>query len=381
MQLTKASLRAHLVDQLLPLWATHGLDREAGGCWNRLDHALEPVPDGFKRLVVHARQVYAFSRGIELGAGPWAREAASHALAFMTRHFWDTDDGGWFLTTSDSGEPLDRRKDLYAHAFALFALAEHHRIAGEPQSLRRARETLEVLRARMRRSKAGGFHEAMSGEWQPLPGPRLQNPHMHLVEALLSHHRVAPDDGALADAAELIGLLDGRWADRTTGALCEAFDAGWQRAAGEAGQGVEPGHCFEWYALLNAFLELGGRGEARALAERLWGFGERHGLDADGGVFDRVDRDGKPLDPKKRLWPQTEHLKACAVRLRTRPGGEGRKRLEASLAHCVERYVDPATGGWREHLSREGRVLSDAQNATSVYHVVSALCELLRVAS
>ena len=379
MRLTRASVRAHLVDELLPLWARHGLDRRKGGCWNRLDASLVPMPDGFKRLVVHARQVYAFARGVELGAGEWAREAAAHAFDFLVRRFRDERHGGWFFTTSDSGEPLDRRKDLYAHAFALFALAEHHRVFGARESLEVARETLEVLRARLRNPR-GGFVEAAGEDFAPNPGPRLQNPHMHLCEAFLALHEVAPGEGALAEAGALVELLGARWADPRTGALCEVFDAAWTPAAGEAGTAVEPGHGFEWFALLQRFAELGGAHDAGRLAERLFGFAERHGLDADGGVFDRVDRDGRPLHSTKRLWPQTEHVKARAVLARIDPSPERRARLAAALETCAKRYVDPASGGWREQLSREGRVLSQAQNATSVYHVVAALSEVLRVA-
>jgi mannose/cellobiose epimerase-like protein (N-acyl-D-glucosamine 2-epimerase family) len=378
MRLTRASLCAHLLDELLPMWARHGLDRARGGYWNRLDRTLAPTPDGYKRLVVHARQLYVFSRAQELGAGAWAAEAAAQGLEFLTRHFWDASHGGWVLTTTDDGAPLDRTKDLYAQAFALFGLAEHHRVTRAPESLRLARQTLELLRAHMREPRAGGFHERTGDDWRPLPGPRLQNPHMHLVEALLSLHAVSPGDGALAEAASLIELLATRWADPKTGALCESFDARWQPAAGEAGQGVEPGHCFEWYALLRRFAELGGAGDVAPLAERLFGFADRHGIDADGGVFDRVDRSGRPLHARKRLWPQTEHLKARALMAAGRPSA--RPRLEAALEHCSKRYVDPATGGWHEHLARDGRVVSEAQNATSVYHVVTAFCEVLKVA-
>jgi len=379
MRLTRASVRAHLVEELLPLWARHGLDRKAGGCWNRLDAGLAPMPDGFKRLVVHARQVYAFGRGVELGAGDWARQSAAHAFEFLVRRFRDERHGGWFFTTTDSGEPLDRRKDLYAHAFALFALAEHQRVFGGDESLRLARETLGVLRTRLRDPR-GGFVENAAEDFSPNPGPRLQNPQMHLCEAFLALHAVAPAEGALADAAELVELLGSRWVDPGTGALGEVFDGSWSPAPGEPGQVVEPGHGFEWYALLQRFADLGGTGSARALAERLLGFAARHGLDADGGVLDRVDRDGRPLHTTKRLWPQTEHLKALAVQLQRAPDPARRARLASALETCTKRYIDPTHGGWREQLSREGRVLSQAQNATSVYHVVTAFSEVLAAA-
>ena len=379
MRLSRAALRAHLVDELAPLWERHGLDRAHGGYWNRLGPGLAPMPDGFKRLLVHARQLYSFSRAAELGAGAWAGAAASHGLDFLVRCFWDPRHGGWFTTTSDSGEPLDRRKDLYGHAFAIFALAEHHRISGEPESHRLSRATLALVRDRLRDAKHGGYFEAAAEDWQPLAQPRRQNPHMHLFEALLSLQAVAPAEGALSEAAAILELLASRWSDPATGALGELFGPDWQVASGEPGEIVEPGHGFEWFALLERFVELGGDRRARGLADRLIGFAERHGVDADGGVFDQIARGGESLSSGKRLWPQMERLKALAVQVRAREGHR-RDTLEAALAHCAGRYIDPETRGWREQLARDGRVLSSAQNATSVYHVVAAFGEVLRVA-
>ncbi|MFI5314825.1 MAG: AGE family epimerase/isomerase [Myxococcota bacterium] len=380
MRLSRAALRAHLLGELLPLWERRGLDRARGGYWNRLGPELKPAADGFKRLLVHARQIFAFSRGAELGAGDWAEAAAAHGLEFLTRRFWDPKHGGWFTTTSEGGEPLDRRKDLYGHAFAIFALAEHHRVSGEPESLRLARATLSLVRERLRDAEAGGFFEAASEDWQPLAGPRQQNPHMHLVEALLALHAVAPGEGALAEASALVRLLAARWSDRATGALGEYFAADWTPASDASGRVAEPGHGFEWFALLHRFAELGGDAGALDTAIRLLGFAERHGVDVDGGVFDQVDRSGAALRTDKRLWPQTERLKALATLVRVRPDPERRRQLEAALEHCAERYIEPASRGWREQLARDGRLLSSAQNATSVYHVVAALGEALRVA-
>ena len=375
MVFSRVTLRAHLVGELLPLWERHGLDRSRGGYWNRLGPELEPVPDLHKRLLVHARQIFSFTRGAELGAGAWARAAANHGLEFLVRRFWDGQHGGWFTTTDDAGAPLDRRKDLYGHAFAIFALAQHYRACAEPESLRLALATLELVRGRLRDPVAGGFLEAASEDWQPIRGARRQNPHMHLVEALLALDEVAPGSGALAEARALVELLGARWVDARTGALGEHFDPLWQPLAGDAGRIVEPGHHFEWVALLDRLVAREASDATIALAERLFEFGRRFGVDRDGGVLDQLDRDGAPLASSKRLWPQTERVKAIAARLRA--GGDAvlRRELESGLQYCFARHVDPKTRGWHEQLSRDGRVLSDAQNATSVYHIVLALDE------
>jgi mannose-6-phosphate isomerase len=379
MQLSRVTLRAHLVDELLPLWERHGLDRTRGGYWNRLGPDLAPLADGHKRLLVHARQIFSFTRAAELGAGPWAQAAAAHGLEFLLERFWDPRNGGWFTTTDDAGAPLDRRKDLYGHAFAIFALAHHHRACAEPESLRLALATLELLRERLRDPVSGGFFEGASEGWQPLSGPRRQNPHMHLVEALLVLAEVAPDSGALRDARALVELLGTRWLDARTGALGELFDPSWQPLAGEAGRIVEPGHHFEWVWLLDRLHALEPRDSTRAIAERLFDFARRFGVDADGGVFDQLDRAGQPLLLTKRLWPQTERIKTLAARTGATADTALRRELEAGLRYCFARNVDPKTRGWFEQLSRDGRVLSDAQNATSVYHVVVALEEAAKV--
>jgi mannose-6-phosphate isomerase len=309
--------------------------------------------------------VYAFSRASELGAGDWARSAAQHGNEFMQHRCWDSRHGGWFHRTTLAGEPLDTRKDLYDHAFAIFALSHHYRAFREGQSLALARETLGLVQERLRDAKHGGFLEAASEDWRPLAEPRRQNPHMHLVEALLALHEVAPDAGALREAEALVELLAQRWVDRQ-GALRESFEADWR----PAGSVVEPGHHFEWTWILHRFAELGGRGDAAPLADRLFDFASRHGVDADGGVFDQIEADGRLVTGTKRLWPQTERVKALACR------GD-RTELAAALAYCARRHVDPLHGGWHEQLARDGTVLSEAQNATSVYHVVFALSEAM----
>jgi mannose-6-phosphate isomerase len=378
MHVSAVRLRAHLTNELLPLWERHGLDRGRGGCWNRLGPELQPMPDGHKRLLVHARQIYAFTRGAELGAGPAASAAAAHGLDFMLRRFWDARHGGWFTTTDDDGAPLDRRKDLYGHAFAIFALATHHRASGEPESLRLACATLDLLRERLRDRVAGGFFESASEDWRAsVDAPRRQNPHMHLVEALLALDEIAPESGARADARALVDLLAARWIDPRSGALGEHFDRTWRPLPGEPGQSVEPGHHFEWVWLLDRFAARQAGGPTAALADRLLQFARRFGVDANGGVLDRLDRDGRPVAFTKRLWPQTERVKSLAARVRAGGHPELRGELEAGLRYCFARHVDAKTGGWHEQLARDGQVLSEAQNATSVYHVVFALGEAI----
>ncbi len=339
--LSSNELRRHLREVLLPLWAEHGVDPEGGGFHNRLHSDLRPAPDSFKRLLVQARQIYAFSAIDE----PWALRVATRGFAFLRERFLDSDRGGWYLTTED------RSKDLYAHAFVLFALAHYHRASGETEAMRLAESTWEVLRDNLADRTHGGFFEGADETWEVQRGPRRQNPHMHLLEALLAL-------GWQQEADALVALFHDRFYDEKSGSLGEHFDECWEPLDTPEGQIVEPGHHFEWVWLLHG----------RSSAPGLFDFACRHGVDEDGGVFDQVDRSGSVLVATKRLWPQTEGIKAYAVR------GE-LDLMRVALDYCFSHYVDPTHGGWNEHLTRDGQVFSRFMNATSVYHVVMALTE------
>jgi mannose-6-phosphate isomerase len=362
-----ALARAHLLE-LLRVWWEHGLDQERGGCWNRLSHALAPVREPQRRLLVHARLLWAFSEGVLQGAGEPARVAARHAHACLMERFRDPRRGGYWLAIGADGAPADERKQLYAHAFVVFALAHYARAFGERAALDEARAVLALLRERLS-SPAGGWFEWAARDWSALPGPRLQNPHMHLLEALLELDEVEPDPEARDMADRIFALCADRFVDRAQGCLGEQFDADWRPLASAEERRVEPGHHFEWAWLLHSYARArGGHPEALLLADLLHRFARRHGVDSDGLVFDALEPSGRLARASKRLWPQTEHLKALAVRGECIP-------LRAALQRVLGAYRDPETGAWREQLDRAGQIVSDALNATSVYHVVLALRE------
>ncbi|HVH05067.1 MAG TPA: AGE family epimerase/isomerase [Myxococcota bacterium] len=363
MEWTAARLRRHLLEELLPYWAERGADRAHGGFWNRLDGAGHALAEDHKRLLVQLRLVYAFSEGARLGA-PWALELAAHGVAFLERGYRDARHGGWFLTATPDGSPLDRRKDFYAHAFAVFAYAAYHAASGDRAALARAHETVTFVRERLRDPRHGGYFEEADEAGNPLRDlPRRQNPHMHWLEALLALHAVAPDAALLADARALLELLAQRFVDRSTGGLMEHFAPDWKITDPV----VEPGHHYEWTWLLAAHRDLLGPAASDPLAAQLFDYAERYGLDADLGVFDRANGPGLAPSSTKRLWPQTERVKALAAR------GDA-PALRAALGALFARYAR-SDGGWIEHVDRDGRPLTDLQNATSVYHVTLALRE------
>jgi len=383
MTISSDRIRTWLSDSALPLWSSAGLDDNAGGFFDDLSLDGDPLKNAPKRLRVQARQVYVFSHAHLLGwtAAPGQvppLDAAASGFDFMVEHYWRDDPGGFVYAVDRDGAVTDSRIGLYEQAFALFACAWYFRACGDDRAKIGAERIIAFLDAHLADRANGGFFENLSHDL-----PRRQNPHMHLLEALLTLHAATGDADALARARGLVALFRERFFERETGTLGEFFDAGWNPAVTTAGQIVEPGHHYEWTWLLYHYGAAGG-GDCGREAEALYRFAERHGIDRGpaataGLVFDSLLRRGVDLDDNKRLWGQCEAIKAQTARLEFAGDEAARARLDEMLERLFDCYILEDTGLWREQLRRDGTPIRDTAPATSLYHLFLALTEVLRV--
>jgi len=354
----------------MPFWADRGLDRTNGGYVEMFD-AAGAASAPYKRTRVIGRQLYVFSHAAIQGWSGGAA-AAEHGFRFLVDRA-RLPNGGWARRLSRSGQVIDARADLYDIAFVLFALGWYARFSGEAEPLRLAHQTLDRLDAEFRLPGGGFAHEL------PMTGPRLQNPHMHLLEAGLSLLEAAPGDERFRTLTdEIADLFDQRLYDRNSGTIAEYFDNDWRSAPGELGRTVEPGHQFEWAWILANHQRLTGRDHA-ATATGLAGFAEAHGVDPSTQVtFDAVRDDGQPLDRGSRTWPNTERIKG-AIAIYELAGRDPRAALAGSAGLLLDRYLTPA-GLWTDRFDEHGAPTIDTVPASTLYHVFLAFSELLRVA-
>jgi mannose/cellobiose epimerase-like protein (N-acyl-D-glucosamine 2-epimerase family) len=295
--------RAFLVEDALPLWSSRGV--YPNGCFvEHLDLAGNRVDPGFTRVRVQARQIYVFSHAqvTELFAQP---DLCTRAVDFFIRSAWLGADRGWAKLIDRHGNLIDGSSDLYDISFALFALAWRYRAASDPICLEIAHQTLDFLNRKMKHPLGGYYNDDTRSV------PRLQNPHMHLTEAMNAWFEASGEARFRNLAGELVDLVDLRLSDAATGTLPEYFNADWTPAAGPEGDIVEPGHQFEWAWIIAHYGRLS-RSPRHALMRCLINSALRHGLDeATGLTVDQVDRNGRVIAASHRLWPQTEALKAC----------------------------------------------------------------------
>lgn len=367
-----AAIAHWLFDIALPRWAEAGVDHEQGGFVEQLTLAGEPDYTTPKRMRVQARQIYVYSHGAMLGWKGPALESARAGFEFLTQHCWH-EEGGWVFAVSRDGRPHEPRREAYEQAFGVMALAWYYRASGDSRALDWIDRTLGFLDTALGDEVHGGYREAV-----PDALPRRQNPHMHLLEALLVLHEATGRPDALSRAAKLIALFRQHFLDPKSDTLGEFYTGDWQPAEGVTGQLVEPGHHFEWVWLLHQYGRLSGD-DCSDEAARLYRFAESHGVDQDGLSYDALRRDGAIHDDNKRLWVQTEAIKAQVARHEFAAEPKAPRRLAVLLEGLFAHYLDAGNGGWQDHLRRDGTGFAKFAPASSFYHVFLALSEVMRV--
>jgi mannose/cellobiose epimerase-like protein (N-acyl-D-glucosamine 2-epimerase family) len=201
--------------------------------------------------------------------------------------------------------------------------------------------------------------------------PLRANPHMHLLEAALAWIAVDQDPAWRRMADTIAALCLERFVDPASGALREFFSFDWMPAAGVEGRICEPGHQHEWAFLLDRWSKLTGRGKSGAVS-RLIAFADVHGVDAGRRVaINAVLVDGTIFDPIARLSAQAERVRAYLASCR--PDCD-----LADAANGLRRFLATATQGtWFDQLTADDRLIAEPARATSLYHIVGAVTELL----
>ncbi|UYN97322.1 MAG: AGE family epimerase/isomerase [Enhydrobacter sp.] len=369
-------LRSWAIDHALPLWATRGFDREHGRFEERLTLDGRPVVDVPIRLLVQARQIYSYGLAARRGWYPKAAELVEVGFATMRREYHRPDGAeGWVCAIHRDGSIADAKRDLYALAFVLLAVASYVQTTNRREALSIADETLDFIDAAMT-GPVGGYLDALPAT----DNLRRQNPHMHLFEGLLSLWTASGDERYLRRAKELVGLFRDHFFQRPHGILAEYFDERLEPATGVKGRICEPGHHYEWVWLLRWFERASGE-VLRPFCDALYSHADRHGYDAAGLVVDELLDDGTVRTASHRAWPMTEAIKANVVEAMSGRRGAADKATVLAGKLMDQFLARGFVGGWMDRVDADGKPATDFMPASTLYHVLCAVDEFDRLSA
>ncbi|MFP4890832.1 AGE family epimerase/isomerase [Paraburkholderia sp. EG304] len=354
---TANALREHFANVVLPMWRGPGFNHALQLPYEALDATGgEPLPAQRYRAMACARQLFTFAQAGDM-------EHARVLFDSLTRTFRDADHGGWFYSVDALGVPLDTTKDLYTHAFVVFACAEYARRSANLDALKLVHSTTALIQSNF---AADGdlFNAALNADFSKVTATPLQNPLMHLTEAWLAACQATRDNVFGAAVRRLAGAVARHFVHAPSGCIAEL-------PIGASDNRLEPGHQFEWYWLVRQGGALfDGTGLIEALA-RAFAFAQQHGVDANnGGVCASLDEAGNVNDATQRIWAQTEYLRALACH----DDPAVRAALPQQIARFQRCFLHDH--GWFECKTSSGEVARDDMPSTTPYHLATAYAAL-----
>ncbi|KFE51986.1 AGE family epimerase/isomerase [Pseudomonas syringae] len=357
-----ARVQTHFLQKIVPVWLGPGWNAELALPYEAVDALHQPLPPQRYRAMACARQLFLFSCLIDHPSVPDASSRAAALFRSLQRHFHDAEHGGWFYSIDPQGAPLDRRKDLYTHAFIIFACAHYWARVREPLVESVLNAALNVVAERF--ADDDGLYDAVLNEdWTTLNSGPLQNPLMHLAEAFLATIEVREDGATLAALDALTAAMQRRFVDTEHGVMLE-------KPLTAVDNWYEPGHQFEWFFLLESSEHLRGSPLHRSLTTA-FAHSETQGVDPrTGAVVAMLEAGGKIKDGSQRIWAQAEYLRALTLR----PGSEA--ALSRQLLALQANFLHDT--GWNECLDSNGQISRSDMPSTTPYHLATCYIGLAK---
>ena len=350
-----AVYRDGLLEDTLPFWLTHALDRRCGGYITSLgrDGTVLDTDKGMWQQGRFAWLLGHLYNNVE--ARPEWLDAAKLGIDFLLEHGFASNGQMLFLATRE-GLPLRRRRYAFGEAFAAMALAEYAKAVGSDEHASRSRQLLENFRTFHGNAERTGF----APKFEPTRPVRGIGEPMIQIGAAQILRDCLGDDGDTGRIDRCIETIERLHVKPDIECVMETVGPNGEIVDHFDGRTLNPGHAIEaaWFILHEARLR---DNDARliALGSKMLDWMWRRGWDAEyGGMLYFRDVRGLPVQEywhdMKFWWPHNETITATLL-AHVLTGDEKyaqwhRQVHDWAYAH----FPDPECGEWFGYLHRDG---------------------------
>lgn len=358
LQQCRDAYRSELIDNIMPFWMEHGLDRVNGGVYTCLDRDGK-LMDTTKSVWFQGRFgficAYAYNN-IEKRQ-EWL-DASLSCIKFLEDHCVDTD-GHKFFTVTAEGEGIQKRRYVFSECFCAIAMAEYAKATGSKEYAEKALKEFQNIRRMM---ATPGFLPAKT----TVPG-RSHSIIMILLNVAVIVKQVIEHPDLDAQIESSLYDIEHYFMHPEFEALLESVTPEGGLIDTIAGRVINPGHCIEtaWF-IMECAKDSADSHHLNEVALRIldwswkWGWDEQYG-----GIINFKDcKNFPPQDYSQDMkfwWPQCETIIATLYAYKL-TGDE--KYLEMHrLANdwTFKHFKDTEYPEWYGYLHRDGSVAQPAK--------------------
>lgn len=347
--------RDTLLDDVIPFWTEHSVDREHGGFLTFLDRDGSVFgPD--KPVWLQGRIIWMYSKLYNTveKRQEWL-DLARHGLDFLLKHCFD-EDGRMFFAVTRDGKPLRKRRYLFSEVFAIMGLAEYAKASGEDWARQKAAEVFDLM---MRYHTTPGLLEP---KVDPETRPMKSHSMPMILLATCQIARQVDDRPIYSETIERsLHEVFNHFAKPELKALLETVGPNGEFLDIPEGRTVLPGHAIEtaWFIMEEGRYRNNPDLSLKALPILRWSL--ERGWDKEyGGLLYYTDLTGKPCTQyewdMKLWWPHTEAIYATLLAYYLTGDDMWLEWHEKVHDYSFKHFADPDYGEWYGYLHRDGTV-------------------------
>lgn len=327
-------------------------DREHGGFHHTIDATGTVTPTPHKIVLIQARLLYNYAEGVKAGL-EFCREPADHLYDFLTSTLRTP--GGWYTSLVDGALHVPEGLDTYMNLFVVIAMARYAQAAGRAEARAEAWRLFRLIEEKtipgdLRTDGVLGCWGSDARPFAPM-GTYAGNNVLHYLEALdcLRDAGLQTELGnRVFDVREffLARILDPQ--DFIT---YDAFPDGFQEPDRRPGTYASLAHGLEWFGF---FREWPGAELPAATEQAILDKAIQCALQPDGHFMDQFYLPERRCAGAASFWTQAEAVKGfgLAARCRGAPYGEAFRR---TAEFYFAKFLD-ADGGVFSAVDRNGVV-------------------------
>ena len=352
-------MRRFLLDNVLPFWAEHAIDREFGGINTMLDREGKPYGTD-KNVWFAGRTMYTYALAYnELEKKDEYLEIAKIMYDFLPKCELDKTGRLPFISARD-GRALVVNDAYFSETFAAIGCAEYYIATGDRKVWEKAEQYFDIAYRLYKEDLA-----RVPSENPPVPETKALGPSMIMLSISQVLRKVKKEkyDVIAKECADeiLVHFIDGK-------GLLENVGLGGEFIDSPTGREVNPGHSLEaaWFLMAEGVYQNNDlyKAKAKEIIDISMKLGYR-----DGGIIAFCDCDGNPPSQlewdMKIWWPQCEAM--IANRLCFNVFGEEKylRDFEALRDWCFARYPDPEYGEWYGYMHYDGTLANTLKGNVS----------------
>lgn len=397
------------MDALIHLFFPTAMDSN-GGYWTNFEYDWTRSEAQPKMLVTQARGLWTAARAsLVYPDNDTLKQAAHHGYQFLTEKMWDTENGGFYLYASDKTATTPKHKMIYAHAFAVYALAAYSKINPDPAVKDWLQKAFMWMEEVSHDTLYLGYYNLVlpnnlsQEDIQKIgwgnPNWKDQNTSIHILEAFTTLYEVMPTPLVKQRLEEMLHLVRDSMVNEA-GYLHLYFTSNWQPISHQDSSRTyilahlkydhrSFGHDIEMaYLLLEASKILYGEYDTQtlAVAKRLidqtlaYGFDKNYfGLHDRGYQFAGSDS-LEIVGLQKVWWAQAEAWHSLALAAELYPNEPLYQQAFQQMWHYIQTHIiDHEHGGWYASgldINPDSKTAKKAQEWKGIYHDGRALMQV-----